>query len=55
MYLEIQPGYENRVPGEFDERVFYGILAIYQKSGYTDNTVYTDFSALIKCMGVTYN
>jgi len=44
----------NKIPQEFDEKIFYGILKLSREQGSTDEIV-TDYFTLAKASGVHYN
>lgn len=52
-YLKVTPLADNRIPGEFEEKIFFAIMKLYKKNGH-NQTVYTDFYTLISEMGITY-
>ena len=53
-FLEITPANNNKIPGEFEERVFLALMRLYRLNGYSQ-TIYTDFYTLISEMNVKYS
>ena len=53
-YLEVKPVAGGKIPLEFDENVFYGLMRIYKKQGHNQK-VYFDWQHLIEETGIKYN
>lgn len=53
-YLEVKPVVGGKIPLEFDENVFYGLMRIYKKQGHNQK-VYFDWQHLIEETGIKYN
>lgn len=53
-YLEVKPVAGGKIPLEFDENVFYGLMRIYKKQGHHQK-VYFDWQHLIEETGIKYN
>ena len=52
-YLEIIPG-KDKIPGEFDEKVFLGIIRLHQHQN-LEQKIYTDYPTLLEEIGINYN
>ena len=53
-WLCVIPQAGSKIPGEFEERIFYALMQLYRNNNYND-TVYFDYFTLIKEMGVSYS
>lgn len=60
-YVKVSPQFNNRINGEFDERVFYASMVIGHKQKYLlnlpnlPNTIITYIPEIVKVMGLKYN
>lgn len=53
-FLKIMPKAGSRIPGEFEERIFFALMKLYKKNGH-NQTVYTDFYTIIGEMRLDYS
>ena len=60
-YVKISPGFNNKINGEFEERILFAILLIayYQKDmlgrGQISNTIVTTIAEILKVLGLKYD
>ena len=60
-YVKVSPQFNNRINGEFDERVFYATMVIGHRQKYLlnlpilPNSIITYISEIVKVMGLKYN
>ncbi|MGL6120212.1 MAG: hypothetical protein ACRC0V_06850, partial [Fusobacteriaceae bacterium] len=53
-YLKVTPLAEYRIPGDFEEKIFFALMKLYKANGH-DQTIYTDITTLISEMRVAYS
>lgn len=53
-YLRIEPIMDNKIPGEFEEKIFFALLKLYKRNGH-NQLIYTDFSTLIAEMRMEHS
>lgn len=53
-FLRITPVAGNRIPGEFEEKIFFALMKLYKRNGH-NQTIFTDFYTLISEMRLEYS
>ncbi|MGL6119671.1 MAG: hypothetical protein ACRC0V_04130, partial [Fusobacteriaceae bacterium] len=53
-YLKVSPLAEYKIPGEFEEKIFFALMKLYKKNSH-NQVIYTDFFTLISEMNIKYS
>ncbi|MGL5950235.1 MAG: hypothetical protein ACRCZH_02285, partial [Cetobacterium sp.] len=53
-FLKIAPVAGHRIPGEFEEKIFFALMKLYKKNGH-NQTIFTDFYTIISEMRLEYS
>ncbi|MGL5125896.1 MAG: hypothetical protein ACRC6U_07960, partial [Fusobacteriaceae bacterium] len=53
-YLKVMPLPTNKIPGEFEEKIFFALMKLYKKNNH-QQVIYTDFYTLISEMNIVYS